>query len=151
MIDLGSVTRKTIKPKNEEIFFSKRSLRTLKRCCRHIERTPVRFTNSNFCVWHFSLGGPQSSTLRRRPGRCTLGGFRRRRAGREVGGLACVLRGSLPAFPSPSPAQPPLPLPSPPGSPPTLPTHYARCPALLLSFPSLCIRVADGCFWTGRR
>lgn len=52
------------------------------------------------------LEAPQSSTPRRRPRRCAQEGFLRSRAGREVGGLARVLRGSLPADPSPAPPPP---------------------------------------------
>lgn len=81
------------------------------------------------------------------------GVFRRRRGGREVGGLARVLCGSLPASPSPaSLAWPPPPLPSPTQSlSPTLPTPRALRSACLLFFPARSIRVADGCLWTGQQ
>lgn len=63
-------------------------------------------------------------------GQAPPGVFRRRRGGREVGGLARVLGGSLPASPSPaSLAWPPPPLPSPTQSLPQL------SPPLVLSAP----------------
>ena len=125
---------------------------TLKRCYKTHQTPPLVWQTPTICIWHFPLKATQNSTRRRRLGRCALGGFRRRRASREVGGLARVLCDSLPASPSPSPALPPPPSPfSSPVSPPGLPTPSALRFSLLPSFPSRSIRVADGWLWTGQQ
>lgn len=138
------MSRKTTKPENEGVFFTKMPISAPKLCCK-TRRTPLLGFRKLLHL-AFSSQSNAKPTLRTRASRGALGGFRRRRAGREVGGLARVLCGSLPACPSPSPRSylPPSPFSSPVSS-PTLPTPRVLRPACLLSFPARSIRVADGC------